>query len=321
MGQQVPGSINMRDFGGYPTVDGGCLRTGVLFRSGTTHELGPAGIAQLVQQVGIRSMVDLRSDSERSRGLTDFVAYGIAAVHEPLATGLAGNPTAPRYDWIRRMALGELDWVETFWRILHLNGERMVDIVSHVSRAESLPVLIHCTSGRDRTGLTVALLQAALGVSVDDIASEYALSDVLRDAAGGPRSHLEQVFVDAEVPPEQVQQALSTRPETMRRLLARIDEEYAGVEAMLRTFGCAQEVLERLRNWTELGWSAADVNTAVGQDASDSFGRSFYLQGVPDREQDDVAWEATAERERYAWVPTPAGILNDTSPELVRVTL
>jgi protein-tyrosine phosphatase len=248
LGQQVPGSINLRDFGGYPTLDGGFVRAGALFRSGTTHELAPAGVSQLVQQVGIRSVVDLRSDSERSRGLTDFAAYGIVTMHEPLAAGLAGNPTAPRYDWIRRMARGELDWVETFWRILHLNSERFVEIVSHVSRAESLPVLIHCTSGRDRTGLTVALLQAALGVAPDDIASEYALSDVLRDAEGGPRSHLEQVFVDAEVPPEQVQRALSTRPETMRRLFARMDEEYGGAEAMLRTFGLAWEVLERLRS-------------------------------------------------------------------------
>jgi protein-tyrosine phosphatase len=248
MGEQVPGSINLRDFGGYPTLDGGCVRTGVLYRSGNTHEMGSAGVAELVRRVGIRSVVDLRSESERSRGLSDFAQFGVASHPAPLATGLAGDPTTPRFEWIRQMARGELDWADTFWRILHLNHERLVQIVAHVGQPEALPVLIHCTSGRDRTGLTVAVLQATLGVSIDDIASEYALSDVLHDARSGPRSHLEQLFVDAEIPAEEVRQALSTRPETMRQLFARIDNEYGSAQAMLRSFGVSDHALHQLRS-------------------------------------------------------------------------
>jgi protein-tyrosine phosphatase len=247
MDEQVPGSINLRDFGGYPTLDGRSVRTGALYRSGNTHEMGPNGVAELVRRVGIRSVVDLRSESERSRGLSDFAQFGVASQPAPLATGLAGDPTAPRFDWIRRMARGELDWADTFWRILHLNQERIVQIVAHLSRPESLPVLVHCTSGRDRTGLTVAILQAALGVSIDDIASEYALSDTLRDTRPGPRSHLERLLVDAEIPSELVRDALSTRPETMRQLFARIEGEYGSAQSMLRDFGASDQALQRLR--------------------------------------------------------------------------
>jgi protein-tyrosine phosphatase len=247
LGEQVPGSVNLRDFGGYPTLDGCFVRTGALYRSGNTHEMGANGVAELVRRLGLRSVVDLRSESERSRGLSDFDQFGVASQPAPLATGLAGDPTTPRFEWIRRMARGELDWADTFWRILHLNQERFVQIVAQVGQQEALPVLVHCTSGRDRTGLTVAIVQAALGVSIDDVASEYALSDTLHDTRTGPRSHLERLFVDAEIPAELVRDALSTRPETMRQLFARIEGEYGSPQRMLRGFGVSDQALWQLR--------------------------------------------------------------------------
>ena len=92
----IDGAINLRDFGGYRTTHGRLVRSGVLYRSGNTHEISSAGLAHLAQRLGIRTVVDLRSDGERSRGLSAFEAHGIHNVHEPLEPGVGIDPTLPR---------------------------------------------------------------------------------------------------------------------------------------------------------------------------------------------------------------------------------
>jgi protein-tyrosine phosphatase len=82
-------------------------------------------------------------------------------------------------------------------------------------------VLVHCAGGRDRTGVTVALIQAALGVGDVDIAADYALSSQLLNLAA-PRPEFERLFARMDIPREKVVRAMTTRTETMLALLDRI---------------------------------------------------------------------------------------------------
>lgn len=106
----IAGAVNMRDFGGYQTDDGGYVRSGRLYRSGTTHGILPAGLAQLAHVLGIRTVIDLRSERERSRGASAFEDHGISGVHEPLDTGVKFNPAAAApVNLVRRMIQGEFE--------------------------------------------------------------------------------------------------------------------------------------------------------------------------------------------------------------------
>ncbi len=80
----IAGTLNLRDFGGYPTDDGGMVQTGLPYRSGSTHGISTEGLGQIADELGVRTVIDLRSDSERTRWLSPFAEHGITTVHEPL---------------------------------------------------------------------------------------------------------------------------------------------------------------------------------------------------------------------------------------------
>jgi len=243
----IDGAVNMRDFGGYPTDDGRVVRTGVLYRSGNTHEISADGLAHLAVHLGIRTVVDLRSAGERSHAKSEFEAHGVRNVHEPLATGVGVDPAVPLESLTRRMAEGSFDWAEMYWNLLRFNMERFGRILSLLAEPNALPVLVHCAGGRDRTGVTVALIQAALGVRREHIADDFALSSQLL-ALGAPRPEFDRLFGKiTDIPREDIVRAMTTRPETMRALLARIDEQYGSIEVLLELLEVSPEVREVLR--------------------------------------------------------------------------
>src|SRR5262249_1245735 len=189
----IDGAVNLRDFGGYRTDDGNRVRHGLLFRSGSTHGISHDGLARIADELRIRTVFDLRTERERERGLSRFEQYGMRVLHEPLDTVNGINPGAPSAQMVRRLTSGDFDWVELYCSLVQHNRPRLGRIVQSLAEPEALPVLIHCTGGRDRTGITVALIQAALGVGDDNIAEDYALSGALLERT--PAAEFERLLV------------------------------------------------------------------------------------------------------------------------------
>jgi protein-tyrosine phosphatase len=243
----IDGAVNMRDFGAYPTHDGRVVRTGLLYRSGNTHEISAEGLAHLAVQLGIRTVVDLRSAGERSRARSAFETLGIRNVHEPLAPGVGVDPAVPLETLTRSMADGSFDWSELYWNLLRFNMERFGRILSLLAEPDAVPALVHCAGGRDRTGVTVALIQAVLGVRREHIAEDFALSSQLL-ALGAPRPEFDRLFGRiTDIPRADIVRAMTTRPETMRALLTRIDERYGSIDVLLEMMGVSPEVCDVLR--------------------------------------------------------------------------
>ena len=103
-------------------------------------------------------------------------------------------------------------------------------------------MLVHCAGGRDRTGVSVALIQAAIGVHVEDIAADYALSSQLL-ALGAPRPEFDPLFggID-DIPRAEIVRAMATHPSTMHALFDRINREYGSVEGLLDELGVSTEL-------------------------------------------------------------------------------
>jgi protein tyrosine/serine phosphatase len=243
----IDGAINLRDFGGYPTADGRMLRSGVLFRSGNTHAIAIHGLARIAEELRIRTVIDLRSERERTRGSSAFHEHGVDVVHEHLDTGVGDTMEISRDALVRSMALGEFDWAELYWTLLHRNVDRFARILSVVAEVDRLPVLVHCAGGRDRTGVTVALIQAAVGVKDDAIAEDFALSSQLMEL-GAPAAEFEQLFgAVQDVPREDIVRAMATRPETMHAFLWRIRDTYRDVDGLLAAMGVRSNVVATLR--------------------------------------------------------------------------
>jgi protein-tyrosine phosphatase len=235
------------------------------YRSGNTHEISAEGLAHLAVQLGLRTVVDLRSARERSRALSEFEAQGIRNVHEPLAAGIGVDPAVPLEALTRSMADGSFDWAELYWNLLRFNMERFGRILSLLAEPNALPVLVHCAGGRDRTGVTTALMQAVLGVRRKHIADDFALSSQLL-ALGAPGPEFDRLFGNiTDIPREDIVRALTTRPETMLALLARIDEHLGSIGVLIEMLDISRVVRDVLRaRLTEQAPTTPRVGAAAG---------------------------------------------------------
>lgn len=191
------GCFNVRDLGGHRTVDGGETRWGAVVRSDSPGRLTAAGWAAL-RAHGVRTIVDLRDPQERAG---DAPADGLARVNVPV---IDFDDTAfwQRFDGVRDTARFYAE------ALAHWPG-RFAAAATSVARAEPGGVLVHCAVGRDRTGLLSALLLAVVGVPVERIAEDYALSadrlrplyDLLIDEAADDATR-ERLQRDNESAPE-----------------------------------------------------------------------------------------------------------------------
>jgi protein-tyrosine phosphatase len=234
-----PGLLGFREVAGLPTADGGTVRPGLLYRSGTPQFLDEDGARALLADTGIRGTVDLRLPHEidvEGRGPLDRL--GVAHVRNPFVIrGLvaAGSAVAPMS--------GPDPLVANYLRYLDNGLGAVAGVVTALAAPGALPALVHCTVGKDRTGVAIALVLGALGVSHADVAAEYARG---QDDVGAAMARLRTMasYRDAVdvYPPE----AYRADPGVMLRFLAAVDERHGGVRGLLTAGGADPAALDRL---------------------------------------------------------------------------
>ncbi|MCT9818682.1 tyrosine-protein phosphatase [Microbacterium sp. W1N] len=230
----VSGALNFRDVGGLRAGDG-VTRHGVLLRSGHLARLDADGAAVL-RGLGVRRIVDLRSGEEVASEPSRVDLIGSSELETVRAPLFAGS-TASFFD-------ADVTLESMYRTILAEGSQAIVAAVQTIAR--HAPVLVHCTVGKDRTGVTVALALAAAGVDEDEIVADYA-----RTEASLPERRNARVlaYLRSAHPEARNLEALATRSPApvMRELLAEIDREHGGAAAFLRTHGLDADDLQRLR--------------------------------------------------------------------------
>jgi protein-tyrosine phosphatase len=162
------GCFNVRDLGGIPLPGGGETRRGAVVRADCIDGLSDAGWSAL-QAHGVRTVIDLRNEDERGSDRAPRPS-GIETLHLPLD---AIDDSAFWDDWMHGP-----QFATPLYYAAHLERfpERSARVVAAVARAKPGGVLVHCVSGRDRTGQVSMLLLALAGVAFEEIATDYALS-------------------------------------------------------------------------------------------------------------------------------------------------
>lgn len=237
--------LNLRDAGGYRTADGRMVRRGRVYRSGQLSRLTPAAWRVVREELGIGGIWDLRSADEMRR-MPTAVPEGVRVWHRPV--GNSGNR------WLRllhifrhRHHLHETMRQTYVSDFVDGGAATMGQILIEVGAADG-PVLIHCTAGKDRTGLTVALLLRLLGVPEPTVVDDYALSNRWTEPLA---ASLAKEFAPLYVlgfTPAQLRPLLLADPDYLLGALRRVDEQYGGVEAYLQgPGGMSAEQIVRLR--------------------------------------------------------------------------
>lgn len=229
----VDGVINFRDIGGYRTRDGQRVRTGQVYRSGALGEISESGLATL-NDLGVKLICDLRSDEEKDTLPDRFPENAPIYAHLPL---LAADNRRERLMALlfNRQKFNTM-MPEMYTNVIvdgnaHLYG----DILRRLADPDHLPTLIHCTAGKDRTGVAAMLLLSLLGVPDEVIIADYSLSNLyyLHFLKFG---NLAIQSIDwMGITAEDLQPLFVSHPDTMRTTINHIRRKYGSVENYLRS--------------------------------------------------------------------------------------
>lgn len=173
----MEGLVNFRDVGGYRVTDGSRVAWDRVYRSDGLDALTNADVDYLLQ-LGIGAVCDLRRPEERAPQARLAHNDSQVRVHQLPIGGLAAE-TRGMGD---RMLRGEIPEVtvammaDVYLTILDLHADAFGSVIRCAADASNLPLIVHCTAGKDRTGVACALLLDVLGVDDAAILSDFALS-------------------------------------------------------------------------------------------------------------------------------------------------
>ena len=250
----LQGAVNARDVGGLPTDDGATIRTGVLIRSASLGHLTDADVRHLVGDLGVRRVVDLRTDVEVDRdgpgpmhAQPDVVIHHLSLYPDTTdRTEMPAGPTAEQpapLPWQHeRFATAHGPVVAAYLRYLEQRPDSIVAALRAVAEPEGA-TLVHCAAGKDRTGMVVALALTVAGVPRELIAADYAhtQSQIAAIVNHLARSDLYGFEVGQ---PEKIPPASAA---VMLAVLEAIDTDLGGVQAWLARHGWTDADTERLR--------------------------------------------------------------------------
>lgn len=235
----VDGLLNVRDLGGLTTPDGRRVRPGRIVRSDNLRGLTDDGAVTLVRDLAPRLVVDLRTEAEcarEGRGLAEVA--DVRYVNLPLQPKAALSPD--------QVAAGlATNLFDDYVLQIRDNGAALLAALELLSDGQALPAVVHCTAGKDRTGVLVALLLELLGVAREQIVADYAATtDNMPGILARIRS---SPFFQGNGLAAAPAWIFESTPETMRAFLAWLDEEHGGAERWATDNGLPPSAVRRLR--------------------------------------------------------------------------
>jgi protein-tyrosine phosphatase len=210
---QIAGLRNLRE-----------VRSGRLYRSATLHTLTADG-ARALAKLGLRTVIDLRNPAEVEHWPAQLHELDVELVNLPLLPQDADHTGDPLPEIYRMIA--------------DTAGPVLVTLVRKLLEPQALPVLVHCAVGKDRTGITVAVLLDLLGVPDEEILADYLRSNEGLGLQDGPVE-----YVDRD---GRVRLSNPARPELLTGVVERIRERHGSIEAYLIEHGLNADEATALR--------------------------------------------------------------------------
>ena len=176
-----PQEMGVRDLGGLRGAEGRPVRSGIFYRGGALAGLNDDQ-CKAVDQLGLRFILDLRAAGE-VEGNADYVPHGVEYLRVPGMYDEAGNEVDFSPAGIARIAThirkNPAGFMSKLYASMMFGNPAVHALVEHLVTGRT-PVFVHCTAGKDRTGVCAAIILMLLGVSDDDIVREFLLTNEYR---------------------------------------------------------------------------------------------------------------------------------------------
>jgi len=231
--------MNFRDLGGYPTRDGRSTRWGLMFRADALAGMTAADLV-VYETLSVRSVYDLRGDAERQARPDPFPSEArplIAGIGTPTPAGRTGRTARDGEGFLRDLYQGMLEGAAPYL------GRLLTDFAD----PPHLPAVVHCTGGKDRTGVVAAVLLEALGVPREVVLDDYELTSRYRRREHQASSF--ETLLAAGLAPEAAGAVLGAPRWAMADALGWVDRDHGDVAAYLTgPAGMDPEAVARLRD-------------------------------------------------------------------------
>lgn len=256
----IDGVLNFRDLGGLPLIAGGTTKPNIVFRSAALGEITPTGLQQLAA-TDIGMIADLRTEQERAerpdilpdtRLFEKFdVAIQVGNMSAP--SGNRKGPKLPKFlrSWMLQLVLSRIPDLGHLYELMLMGAApqfaQVAELTAQVKPELNNAVLIHCTAGKDRTGIASALILDTVGVKREAIVQNYAESQ--KNLAGPWAEGMLDNLKKSGIPLTKRLVALvtTTPPEAMETALAWIDKHHGSSADYLISGGVSPKTIDQLK--------------------------------------------------------------------------
>lgn len=233
----LAGTWNLRHVGGYESA-AGRIADRMLWRGDALRALDDDG-RRLLAELPLRTVIDLRDDGERDAMPNRLDGVGARIVTIPLRVrGIAGEPGADVETW----RAGDLSGFYVY--LARTRAAEIAAAVAALAGPGALPALVHCTAGKDRTGVVIAVALSALGVADADVIADFALSSSYLDAAFADHARRAMATPVDRRASDRV--LLDAEPEWIAAALAAIRAGHGDAAAYLFAHGVEPQALDAL---------------------------------------------------------------------------
>jgi protein-tyrosine phosphatase len=248
---ELEGAVNARDLGGLPTIDGGSTVHGRLLRSENLQELTPGDVSRLVEELGVTTVVDLRSTNEVTiEGPAPLDALsGVRHAHHPVLKEFLDMSDTLKAALLTESVEADRERYPDDPMCGHYLGyleNRPEEVVGALRTIATAPgaAIVHCAAGKDRTGVVVALALTIAGVEPEAIVDDYMATDDRLEAIVERLSRSRMYAGEITSRPVK---AHAPRAETMKAFLEQLTVRYGGIDAWLTANGFGAAEVDTLR--------------------------------------------------------------------------
>ena len=232
------GCFNFRDIGGYLNKEGKKIKKGIYFRTGRQDRMSNKDLSEL-KNLKISTQIDLRKPEEiLDQGKGPLEQMGAEYFNIPIIpdggsdhlSRLVGDTGISGKRYLGYLEFGPEPWLKIF------------EILAY---KDSLPLVLHCTAGKDRTGVSTAFLLSILGVNRNVIEADYLLTNLdterqanfIESTVGYPDGYNRERMISAAGVPQ----------DAMKVFLDGVESKWGSVIGYLQEVGVTKEQMDMIR--------------------------------------------------------------------------
>lgn len=232
----LQGANNFRDLGGYPAAGDRVTRWGLVYRSDKLSDLTDQDIGYL-QRLGLHRIVDLRSQAEKDSD-PDQLGASLQQVYVPMPIEVS---EAQIRELEEKIKSGDLSAEQSRQFLRDANRAFVDDYTPLYSewlhsllKTGNLPIVFHCTEGKDRTGFAAAILLLAVGVDEQLVFDDYLASNQYLADSTDSKLRWVKIMSLFQVDTEAIRPVFNVERSYLQSAFQRISERYGSFQAYLR---------------------------------------------------------------------------------------